>query len=55
MKLSEFEKGKVFICDKRPWRVTDVGSRVVIAIAFKEDWMAGPPYACAEMVFDEED
>lgn len=55
MKFSDFKIGKTFICDKRPWRVTDVGSRVVIAIAFKEDWMAGPPYALSEMVFDEND
>ena len=55
MKLSEFEKGKVFICDKRPWLVTDIGSRVVIAIAVREGWMNGPPYALSEMVFDEED
>jgi len=55
MKINEFEKGKVFICDKRSWFVTDIGSRVVIAIAAKEGWMNGPPYALSEMVFDEED
>jgi len=55
MKLSEFEKGKVFICDNRQWVVTDIGSRVVIAIAAREGWMRGPPYALGEMVFDEED
>ena len=55
MKLQEFEIGKIFICDKRQWQVTDVGSRVVIAIAAREGWMNGPPYALSEMVFDEND
>jgi hypothetical protein len=37
------------------WRVTDVGTRVVIAIEHKPGWMEGPPYALAERVFDEND
>ena len=37
------------------WLVTDVGTRVVVAIAVKEGWLAGPPYAVQETVFDEDD
>jgi len=37
------------------WRVTDVGSRVVIAIEHRPGWMSGPPYAVVENVFDEDD
>lgn len=39
-------------------RVTDVGSRVVVAMRLNTDdpsWNNGPPYAVVEEVFDEED
>ncbi len=35
--------------------VTDVGSRVVVAVKYKEDWMDGPPFGVVEKVFDEDD
>ncbi len=42
-----------------PWRVTDVGRRVITAIHLNrphdESWYNGPPYAVAEVVFDEND
>lgn len=43
------------------WIVTDIGSRTLAAIKLEpkmEDdpsWLAGPPYAVAEFVFDEDD
>lgn len=53
------------------YRVTDIGSRTIVAIridsisttggildqvqAEKDNWFAGPPYAVAEVVFDEDD
>lgn len=49
------------------WRVTDVGSRTFLAISVTEalashasdddpaSWLAGPPYAVVEHVFDETD
>ena len=55
MNHSEFKIGNKFKCGVHQWIVTDVGSRVVVAIAFKEGWMDGPPYALAELVFDEND
>lgn len=55
MKLSDFKIGQDFTCNRRPWRVTDIGSRVVVAIPVRKDWMAGPPYAQAETVFNEND
>jgi hypothetical protein len=41
--------------DDTVWRVTDVGTRVVIAIEYRPGWMSGPPYAVVEIVFDEND
>jgi hypothetical protein len=41
------------------WRVTDIGSRVIVAIKIyrlaSPNWYNGPPYAVAETVFDEND
>lgn len=41
------------------WRCTDIGTRVIVAIRLdrEEDpsWYNGPPYALAEVVFDEDD
>lgn len=54
MKLSEIKIGDRFRCGRKLYIVTDVGSRVVVAIEDKPDWTAGPPYALAEMVFDED-
>jgi hypothetical protein len=55
MQRSDVEIGDVFECGGKQWKVTDIGKRTVIAIPVKEDWMAGPPYAQAEIVFDEDD
>jgi predicted RNase H-like HicB family nuclease len=57
--MIEFAIGLEFYCDARRWRCTDVGTRVVIAIALDHEadptWYSGPPYAVAERVFDEDD
>ena len=45
----------MFRCGGKRWKVTDIGTRTVIAIPIKEGWMEGPPYTQAEIVFDEED
>ncbi len=55
MKHSEFMVGNFFRCGNDQWMVTDIGARTIIAIHFKEGWMLGPPYALAEIVFDEND
>lgn len=55
MKHSEFTMGMEFINADRRWKVTDIGSRTIIAIPITEGWMNGPPYAIGEAVFDEND
>ena len=47
--------GSRFTCGGTVWKVTDVGTRVVIAIRDRESWMKGPPYVTPEEVFDEND
>lgn len=48
----EFFAGPGFV-----WRCTDVGKRTITAIMIEEEldasWYNGPPYAVAEVVFDE--
>lgn len=55
MKKAEAFMGAVFRCGAHDWVVTDIGTRTVIAIKATEGWMAGPPYALDETVFDEDD
>lgn len=59
MKHGEFHIGNPFHCGEKRWRCTDIGTRTVIAIVLDHpddpSWYNGPPYAVAEMVFDEED
>lgn len=57
MKHAEFKIGMQFTFGHggKVWEVTDIGQRTVIAIKEKEGWMAGPPYAVDEVVFDEHD
>jgi hypothetical protein len=58
MKTSDFAIGDRFKTWLDEWLVTDVGSRVIVAIPSKPstaDWEAGPPYALTEIVFDEHD
>jgi hypothetical protein len=53
-----FPIGAHFVIEGRDhavWRVTDVGTRVIVAIPHRCGWMEGPPYALAEHVFDEDD
>jgi hypothetical protein len=57
--LDEFRIGVEFYTATGKWRCTDVGSRVAVAIKLDhpedETWYTGPPYAVAEVVFDEYD
>ena len=59
MKHSDFEVGVEFFTATGKWRCTDLGSRTVIAIQLDHpsdaSWYDGPPYAVAEIVFDEDD
>jgi hypothetical protein len=61
MKHNEFKIGNKFVCGGKNWLVTDIGSRVIIAICLNDytgiddSWYYGPPYAVAEHVFDEYD
>jgi hypothetical protein len=59
MQHAEFRIGETFRCGGHRWRCTDIGTRVIAAIKLDHDddlsWYNGPPYAVAEMVFDEDD
>ncbi len=59
MQHADFHLGAVFWCGGQSWRCTDIGTRVIMAIkldhADDPSWYNGPPYAVAEMVFDEDD
>ncbi|MBF0181815.1 MAG: hypothetical protein HQM03_17500 [Magnetococcales bacterium] len=50
--------GTEFYSGDRKWRCTDKGTRTIIAINIDNDDQSlynGPPYAVAEIVFDEYD
>lgn len=56
MRHSEFRIGTEFYTTARRWRCTDVGTRTIVAIGLDapdDSWYNGPPYAVAEVVFDE--
>ncbi|VTU28514.1 hypothetical protein E5CHR_02624 [Variovorax sp. PBL-E5] len=59
MELGDFVIGGVFYCGGSVWRCTDIGTRVIVAMKLDHDhdpsWYDGPPYALAEVVFDEND
>jgi hypothetical protein len=60
MKHSDFELNMEFRCGGSDWKVTDIGTRTIIAIKLTGTindltWLAGPPYALEEVVFDEND
>lgn len=59
MKHSDFIIGGMFWSDGCRWRCTDIGTRVITAFRLDHDddpsWYNGPPYAVAEIVFDEDD
>lgn len=53
-----FQIGLEFYTASGKWRCTDIGTRVIVAIKLDqtdESWYNGPPYAVAEIVFDEYD
>lgn len=59
--LGELGIGGQFLCGDAEWIVTDIGTRTLSAIKLDEkakadpSWIEGPPYALAEVCFDEED
>lgn len=58
MNKDDFQIGLEFYAGSGKWRCTDIGTRVVIAIKLDQrdpSWYNGPPYAVAEVVFDEYD
>ena len=59
MKHSDFAVGEEFLTATGTWRCTDIGTRTIIAIKVPDyddpSWFNGPPYAVAEVVFDEDD
>jgi hypothetical protein len=59
MKHSNFAIGGEFVTASGIWRCTDIGTRTIIAIKISDkndqSWFNGPPYAVAEIVFDEDD
>lgn len=59
MEHSDFAIGKEFRTETGTWRCTDIGTRTIIAIKVSDrddpSWFNGPPYAVAEIVFDEDD
>jgi antitoxin ParD1/3/4 len=57
MKHAAFQIGTEFLTASGRWRVTDVGTRTVIAMKLETDPRNynGPPYSIVEQVFDEYD
>jgi hypothetical protein len=59
MDRSDFKIGSTFWCADKAWRCSDMGSRVIVAFRLDHEddpsWYNGPPYAVAEVVFDEYD
>lgn len=59
MEHGDFAIGKEFQTAAGIWRCTDIGTRTIVAIKISDrddpSWLNGPPYAVAEMVFDEGD
>ena len=59
MKHSEFTMGLRFWLGPRRMQVTDIGTRVIVAIQANifddEEFDPGPPYASMEYVLDEND
>lgn len=57
MEHGDFAIGKEFLTATGVWRCTDIGTSTIIAIKVSDrgdpSWFNGPPYAVAEMVFDE--
>lgn len=59
--LAHLRIGSHFTNGNGSWMITDIGSRTLSVIKveqkMKDDpsWKAGPPYAVAEIVFDEDD
>ena len=60
MNKDEFQIGSEFYSGEKKWRCTDIGTRTIAAICLSDhlddpSWFSGPPYACVETLFDEND
>ena len=58
MTLDDFQISQEFYTNAGKWRCTDIGTRVIIAIALNQVDVKnynGPPYSIQEIVFDEYD
>ena len=59
MRHEDFKVGMRFQCGGFQWRCTDIGARTIVAFRLDHEddpsWYNGPPYAVAEIVFDEYD
>ena len=59
MNHSDFTIDGEFVTATGTWRCTDIGARTIVAIKISgyddPSWFNGPPYAVAEVVFDEDD
>lgn len=53
MNIHKLKIGDTFIDEHGSWQVTDIGSRVVVAVNISNGWVKGPPYPSQEKVFDE--
>ena len=56
MKITDFYIGLEFQSSAQSFRCTDVGTRIISAIALDKDddrWYVGPPYMVEERLFDE--
>jgi hypothetical protein len=60
-RLAWLSIGSHFQMADREFRVTDIGTRTIVAVQITKkekadpSWLNGPPYAIAELVFDEDD
>jgi hypothetical protein len=60
MKYGDLTIGMEFMYGGKRWRCTDIGTRTIIAVCLDDhpddpSWYHGPPYAVAEIAFDEND
>lgn len=57
MEHKDFAIGEKFFCNNQTWLCTDIGTRSITAIYadIEDHWLKGPPYAMAEIVFNEYD
>jgi hypothetical protein len=61
LRHNEFRIGEMFWTAVSQFKCTDVGTRTIVAVRIDAtavkapSWLNGPPYAVAELVFDQDD